>query len=78
MPEFPPAIFLQNRPELDDVSRGEAQEGRCRVQEAGGQGKDPQLKAWASQKLPTLHEHLRMAQELAGQVKAAKSSSLNR
>ena len=23
MPEFPPAIFLQNRPELGDVSRGE-------------------------------------------------------
>ena len=23
LPEFPPAIFLQNRPELGDVSRGE-------------------------------------------------------
>ena len=23
MPEFPPAMFLQNRPELGDVSRGE-------------------------------------------------------
>ena len=22
LPEFPPAIFLQNRPELGDVSRG--------------------------------------------------------
>ena len=23
LPEFPPAIFLQNRPELGDVSRGQ-------------------------------------------------------
>ena len=38
-------------------------------------GKDPELKSWASQKLPTLQEHLRMAQEVEGQVKAAKSGS---
>lgn len=27
LPEFPPAIFLQNRPELGDVSRGEVASG---------------------------------------------------
>jgi hypothetical protein len=65
-------------PSLTTCRAARSQEGRCRVQEAGGQGKDPQPTAWASQKLPTLPEHLRMAQELEGQVKAAKSSSLNR
>jgi len=40
-------------------------------------GKDPDLKAWASQKLPlpTLEEHLRLAQELESKVKSAKSGS---
>jgi putative membrane protein len=38
-------------------------------------GKDPDLKSWASQKLPTLQEHLRMAQDVEAQVKAAKSGS---
>ena len=38
-------------------------------------GKDPDLKSWASQKLPTLQEHLRMAQDVDSQVKAAKSGS---
>ena len=40
------------------------------------QGKDPDLKAWASQKLPTLQAHLRLAQELESQVKATTSGSL--
>ena len=40
------------------------------------QGKDPDLKAWASQKLPTLQAHLRLAQELDSQVKATTSGSL--
>jgi putative membrane protein len=35
-------------------------------------GKDPDLKAWASQKLPTLQEHLRLAQDVESQVKSAK------
>ena len=26
LPEFPPAIFLQNRPELGDVSRGQVRD----------------------------------------------------
>jgi putative membrane protein len=38
-------------------------------------GKDPELKSWASQTLPTLQEHLRMAQDLDNQVKSSKSSS---
>jgi putative membrane protein len=38
-------------------------------------GKDPDLKAWASQKLPTLQEHLRMAQDIEKQVKSTKSGS---
>ena len=40
--------------------------------------KDPQLKPSTPQKLPALQEHLRMAQQLEGQVKAAKAGSLNR
>lgn len=35
------------------------------------QGKDPQLKAWAAKKLPTLQEHLRIAQGLQARVKGA-------
>jgi putative membrane protein len=38
-------------------------------------GKDPELKAWASQQLPTLQEHLRMAQDIDKQVKASKTGS---
>jgi len=33
--------------------------------EANG-GRDPQVRAWAGKMLPTLHQHLRMAQQLAG------------
>jgi putative membrane protein len=32
-------------------------------------GQDPDLKAWAEKSLPTLREHLRMAQQVAGSVK---------
>jgi putative membrane protein len=38
-------------------------------------GKDPELKAWASQMLPTLQDHLRLAQEVESQVKATKAGS---
>ena len=38
-------------------------------------GKDPELKTWASLQLPTLQEHLRMAQDVEKQVKAAKTGS---
>jgi putative membrane protein len=38
--------------------------------EASG-AKDPDLKAWAGKTLPTLEDHLKMAQDVAGQVKTA-------
>jgi putative membrane protein len=41
------------------------------------QAKDPDLRAWAAQKLPTLQEHLRLAEALDAQVKTVKSGSLS-
>jgi len=43
--------------------------------EQAERGKDPDLKAWASQKLPTLQGHLRLAQDIDKQVKSTKSGS---
>jgi putative membrane protein len=36
--------------------------------------RDPELKAWAGQKLPTLREHQTLARELAGKVGAGTST----
>jgi len=46
-------------------------------QKQADKGKDSDLKNWAGQTLPTLKEHLQLAQSTEKQVKQAKSSSTN-
>ncbi len=38
-------------------------------------GKDPDIKAWASQALPTLHEHLRLAENAAKELGISTSTT---
>ena len=38
-------------------------------------GKDPDLKAWAAKTLPTLQDHLKMAQDAAGKVGAGSAQA---
>ena len=38
-------------------------------------GRDPELKAWAAQTLPTLREHQKMAKDLAGKVGATTAEA---
>ena len=47
-------------------------------QKQADKGKDSDLKNWAGQTLPTLKEHLQLAQSTEQQVKQAKSSSTNK
>jgi putative membrane protein len=46
-------------------------------QKEADKGKDADLKNWAAKTLPTLKEHLQMAQSTEQQVKQAKSSTSN-
>jgi putative membrane protein len=38
-------------------------------------GADPEVKAWAAKTLPTLQDHLKLAQEMAAEVKGTGSRS---
>jgi predicted outer membrane protein len=41
-------------------------------------GKDPQVKDWAGQKLPTLREHLTMAKDINGKLTAGTSGKVKK
>ena len=87
---LPTALDQQHQADVDKLSKlsGAAfdreymsmmvkdhQEDVAEFERQAANGADPDVKSWASRTLPTLREHLKMAQETAGKVGASGGTS---